>query len=131
MKASTRRIVRDRAAFVCEYCQLPESALAISSVHEIEHIVAKKHHGDDSLENLALACFHCNSHKGSNLTGIDPASGEITVLFHPRQHVWDEHFDWEGLLVVGKTSIGRVTVDVLCMNAAAVIELREAIAGDI
>ena len=30
----------------------------------IEHIVPKNHGGDDSLENLALACAACNHEKG-------------------------------------------------------------------
>lgn len=33
----------------------------------IEHIVARCHGGDDSVENLALACARCNHQKGKRL----------------------------------------------------------------
>jgi len=37
------------------------------------------------MENLALACLHCNQHKGPNIAGRNPETGEIVELFHPRQ----------------------------------------------
>jgi 5-methylcytosine-specific restriction endonuclease McrA len=33
----------------------------------VEHIVARHHGGDDSVENLALACARCNHQKGARL----------------------------------------------------------------
>lgn len=60
---------------------------------QIEHIVAKKHHGSDDFDDLALACFACNNHKGPNLCGIDPESGEMTRLFHPRTDDWSAEFE--------------------------------------
>jgi 5-methylcytosine-specific restriction endonuclease McrA len=62
MDAATRRAVRARAGNRGEYCLLPETASPFAPL-EIEHIIPKKHRGDDSLQNLALACYHCNSHK--------------------------------------------------------------------
>ena len=56
-------------------------------------------------------------HKGSNLTGIDPETDEITELFHPRRHQWEEHFEWKGIFIVGLTAIGRTTVRVFNMNS--------------
>ena len=50
---------------------------------------------------LALACHHCNLHKGPNLTAIDPESQQIVSLFHPRQNDWTEHFSLNEPLVVG------------------------------
>jgi len=94
---------------------------------QIEHIVARKHHGGDELDNLALACSECNLHKGSDLTGIDPLSGEITVLFHPRQHRWDEHFRWEEFHIVGLSAIGRTTAQLLQLNSAARLRVRLAV----
>ena len=38
-------------------------------------------------------------------------------LFHPRTDIWEEHFAWDGALLIGRISIGRVTVQVLAMNA--------------
>jgi 5-methylcytosine-specific restriction endonuclease McrA len=39
---------------------------------EIDHIIAESHGGPTAAQNLALACYHCNSFKGANLAGIDP-----------------------------------------------------------
>jgi hypothetical protein len=68
--------------------------------------------------NLALACYHCNAHKGPNLSGLDPESGALVRLFHPRQDRWDEHFERNGVLIVGRSAVGRATVGLLKMNAA-------------
>ena len=48
--------------------------------------------GLTQLDNLALACWHCNLKKGPNLTGIDPETGQIAALFHPRKDKWADHF---------------------------------------
>jgi hypothetical protein len=37
----------------------------------------------------------------------------------------EEHFAWDGPWLRGRTQIGRVTIDVLTINAASYIELRE------
>ena len=123
MKESTRDLVRKRAGYRCEYCQLHQDDSPLAALH-VEHIVPKKHGGLDDSVNLALACIDCNLHKGSNLTGIDPMTNEITVLFHPRKDRWDDHFDWSGIRIVGKTSVGRTTIRVLNMNSEDQLALR-------
>jgi hypothetical protein len=70
------------------------------------------------------SCIDCNLHKGPNIAGIDAESGSLTPLFHPRQHQWAEHFEMRGALIVGKSAIGRVTVDVLNMNSEDQVALR-------
>ena len=94
------------------------------SVLHIEHIRARKHGGTDELPNLCLACIHCNLHKGTNLTGIDPDTDAITELFNPRRQLWEEHFEWVGASIAGRTAIGRTTVAVLDLNSDEQIELR-------
>jgi len=74
--------------------------------------------------DLALACIDCNLHKGTNLTGIDPQTGALTRLFHPRKHPWHEHFELQGNYLVGKTGVGRTTVRVLSMNSDDQVALR-------
>src|SRR5260370_30665714 len=93
--------------------------------YHIEHIVARQHGGGDDSGNLALACYHCNAHKGPNLSGLDPESAALVRLFHPRQDQWDEHFERNGVLIVGRTAVGRTTVGLLKMNAADRRRLRE------
>jgi 5-methylcytosine-specific restriction endonuclease McrA len=89
--------VRERAGNVCEYCHLHQDDSPLASLH-LEHIIPKVHGGGDELDNLALACIDCNLHKGTNLSGIDPQTGVITELFHPRRNRWDEHFEWFGII---------------------------------
>jgi hypothetical protein len=121
--AATRRLVRERARNRCEYCGLFQAHLTFTAFH-IEHIIARQHGGGDEPDNLALACYHCNWHKGTNLTGIDPATNAIVPLFHPRRDVWQEHFAVQDILIVGSTSTGRTTVRVLNMNAVDHVQLR-------
>lgn len=120
---STKTIVRERAGNRCEYCQLHQDDSPLAVLH-VEHVIPRKHGGTDEINNLALACIDCNLHKGPNLTGIDPETEEITVLFHPRQDVWDDHFEWQGIQIVGKTATGRTTIRVFAMNSDEQLGLR-------
>ena len=123
MDAATRRTVRERAGNRCEYCGLHQDQSPLAALH-IEHILPKKHGGTDDLDNLALACIDCNLHKGSNVAGYDPDTGALSELFHPRRHTWTDHFDWRGIVIVGRTAIGRTTVEVLSLNSDEQLQLR-------
>ena len=131
MSPAVRSLVRLRAGERCEYCQLRESDYPLLSFH-VEHIVPKKHHGNDDPINLAWSCLECNLAKSSNLSGRDLVTGRVVVLFNPRRQRWTRHFVWEAAWLVGKTPSGRVTVDVLDINAPHRIDLRELLilAGD-
>lgn len=122
MDAKTRDLVRERAGNRCEYCLLRQEQTGLT--HHVEHIVAQQHGGTDDPENLALSCNRCNLCKGPNLTGIDPNSGQIVQLFHPRRDAWTEHFEFRQAHIVGKTSRGRATVEVLHMNDERRLERR-------
>jgi HNH endonuclease len=84
---------------------------------QIDHIIAEKHGGETVASNLALACPHCNLYKGPNIAGVDPASGQVVRLFHPRTDTWNQHFRWESARLLGRSPMGRVTVEVLAVNA--------------
>jgi hypothetical protein len=43
-------------------------------------------------------------------------TGEIVRLFHPRRDRWGDHFEWNGPDLIGKTQVGRVTIDVLAIG---------------
>ena len=116
-------MIRERAGHRCEYCQLHQQDSPLATLH-IEHIIPRKHHGPSDESNLALACVDCNLHKSSNLSGLDPETKELTPLFHPRKQEWDEHFEWQGIHIIGKTAVGRTTIDVLCMNSEEQLLLR-------
>ena len=123
LNESTKQQVRNRAGHRCEYCQLSQQDSPLARL-QIEHVIPIKHGGGDELDNLALACIDCNLHKGPNLTGIDPDTGQTTELFHPRHNRWDDHFRWDGITIVGTTAIGRTTARVLNMNSDDQLTLR-------
>ncbi len=123
MRLDRRRRIRDRAGNRCEYCRLHQGHEPYYTFH-IEHIVAEVHGGTGATSNLALACHHCNEHKGTNLSGVDPETRRVVRLFHPRRHVWSRHFRFQGPMILGRTATGRATVVVLAMNAPERVELR-------
>lgn len=123
MRGVVRRLVRERAGHRCEYCRTRQQDEPFVT-YQVEHIVPRQHGGQDDEGNLALACPQCNLHKGPNLTGIDPETGAIKPLFHPRLQSREDHFEARGPLVFGKTPTGRVSVRVLAMNDEPRVELR-------
>ena len=118
-----RREVHERASECCEYCLIPESMTW--ALHTIDHIIAEKHGGATSLENLALACTICNSRKGSDLASIDEQTGAIAPLFHPRRDRWRDHFRLAGARIEPLTATGRATVRLLRLNEHPRVEERE------
>ena len=126
IRTEARRLVRHRAGDQCEYCHVHQDAEPFVR-YQVEHIIARQHGGSDDEQNLALACSHCNLHKGPNLTGIDPVTGAVEHLFHPRRQQWSEHFVSRGEVIVGLTATGRATVRVLDMNDPARLELRRSL----
>ena len=127
MERSLQELVWRRAGNRCEYCQVPQSHDRIP--FEIDHIVARKHAGKTTPANLALSCAYDNAYKGANIAGIDPRTGRLTKLFHPRRHKWQRHFRWDGPILVGRTPIGRATVAVLVINHPLRVEQRQELIG--
>ena len=119
-----RTVIR-RAAGRCEYCHFPEAVSELP--FHIDHIIAEKHGGLTEAANLAWACFSYNLRKGPNIAGLDPVSGELTRLFHPRFDHWAGHFEGPGAWLHGKTAIGRTTIAVLGINDEDDVAVREAL----
>ena len=113
--AEMRRRVVDRAGNRCEYCLLDQEFAA--STHQVDHVIAEKHGGETTLDNLALSCTVCNRRKGSDVSSIDPETGDVVPLFHPRMQSWSDHFHLDGLRLVGLTPEGRTTVEFLRLNS--------------
>lgn len=113
--AAMRRLVWERAGDACEYCQM--SQVLDPAPFEVDHIVPEKMNGPTESENLALACFKCNNHKGPNIAGIDPVTNEKSYLFDPRSDNWQDHFRWQGPILEGLSPKGRATVSLLQVNA--------------
>ncbi|SRR5713226_8736771 len=126
MDESLAQEVRERAGYSCEYCRMPQ-AYYPTVPFPIDHIIAHQHGGPTVLGNLALSCLSCNSHKGSNIAGLDPVTRKLTKLFNPRRHKWQRHFRWDGPYLRGKTAVGRTTILVLAINHPDAVEVREEI----
>jgi hypothetical protein len=120
--AELRRLVAQRADHRCEYCLIPESVTF--APHEMDHLVAEKHGGTTDADNLGLSCTLCNRCKGSDLSSIDPLTGQMVALFHPRRDRWSGHFSMEGGTIKPLTATGRVTVRLLQLNQPERVEER-------
>ena len=127
MNDELRQLVWDRAASDCEYCRVPQ--LFDPLPFGIDHIRPQYHHVPTVQENLCLCCFQDNTFKAVNVAGYDPLTGDLSELFHPRRDAWEEHFEVDGGRIVGKTALGRTTVDVLRMNLPERIEHRRLLAA--
>jgi hypothetical protein len=128
MVAARALFVRQRANGRCEYCRLPQEATTVP--FEIDHIVSRKHGGRTIASNLAVACWYCNSFKGSDISGLDPLTKKLVRLFNPRRHKWGYHFRYEAAKLVGLTPIGRTTVRVLQINCDEALPLRESLMAE-
>jgi 5-methylcytosine-specific restriction endonuclease McrA len=123
--AHIRENVRRRARFLCEYCHTSERWQYIPFT--LDHIIPVKAGGGNALNNLALACFHCNRRKSAYETAVDPQTDKEVPLFNPRKQEWGDHFIWskDRLFVVGRTATGRATVALLELNRPRVLPIRE------
>lgn len=115
------QVVR-RAGNRCEYCGL--SQVGQEAAFHVDHVVPRVAGGPTELDNLALACVSCSLRKGARRSAPDPATGEDSPRFSPRVHVWENHFQWEGELVVPMTPPGRATVAALAMNRPLALAIR-------
>jgi hypothetical protein len=124
---SLRRFVFQRAQGCCEYCK-SQADFATQSF-ATEHIIPTAKGGSNDPDNLALACQGCNSHKSAKTEATDPLTQQTALLFHPRQHTWREHFDWDEIFtqIVGLTPTGRATVEALHLNRPELVRLRAAL----
>ena len=126
MDAALQHLVWQRAAQRCEYCHVPADGALLP--FQIDHIIAEKHGGPTTAENLALSCERCNSHKGPNIAGY--LEGKHVPLFNPRTDHWADHFAWNGPVLVGKTPVGTVTIAVLAINLSYRVALRAALIAE-
>lgn len=121
---ATRRQIFAAADHRCEYCRTSRRVMGMPLV--IDHIRPLSLSGGDEPENLAAACYRCNELKRAKTHDLDPATGELAPLFHPRQQAWPEHFQWVngGTHIAGLTPTGRATVVALRLNNEYVVESR-------
>jgi HNH endonuclease len=118
-----RRLVVQRAVGRCEYCQLSQAGQ--EATFHLDHVIPVAAGGQTVAENLALACVSCSLRKAARQTALDPHSGEEVALYNPRHDTWHEHFQWEGVSLVGLTPPGRATIAALAMNRVLILAIRE------
>ena len=116
--------VAARAGHRCEYCRAPEHEHSME--FEVDHIDPRASGGEDELFNLALACGSCNRRKAQATRALDAVTGASVLLFNPRRHNWSEHFEFhpQTCTIVGRTSMGRATVERLDLNRRQMIRAR-------
>jgi hypothetical protein len=124
VKEKLRQQILQQAHFACEYCRSPQHLLMADL--EIDHIRPKKKSGKTIDNNLCAACRKCNERKRIQTEAVDPESGKMTPLYHPRMQVWSDHFEFsvDDSFILGKTATGRATVEALQLNRKRAVLLR-------
>lgn len=108
----------------CRYCLTAEAISGVRLTHD--HIMPVSKGGESTFENVCLACSACNEHKSDVTHAVDPISGESVPLFHPRIHIWIDHFAWstDATRIEGLTPVGRATVIALRLNHPLIVTAR-------
>jgi hypothetical protein len=109
-----REEVAVRAGRCCEYCLISEEQAFAR--HQVDHVIAVKHGGATTLDNLALSCTLCNRRKGSDLSSLDPTTGQLAPLFNPRRENWHDHFEERGGDLIARTASARATISLLRLD---------------
>lgn len=117
--------MEERAKGYCEYCLA--SSMFSPSNFELEHIIPEIKDGKTTPENLALACRRCNALKFIKTSHYDKMTREEVRLYNPRIDDWHQHFNWNDneTKIIGKTDVGRVTIELLQINRESNVNQRE------
>lgn len=113
ISAQLRRVVIQRASYLCEYCLVHEDDTYWGC--QIDHIISEKHNGKTESANLAYACSFCNRNKGSDVGSVTQ-EGQFVRFFNPRIDSWSEHFKLDDITIVPLTPVGEVTARILSFN---------------
>lgn len=119
-----RARVAEQSRHRCGYCLTPEFIVGYEL--DIDHLIPEALGGQTVEENLWLACNRCNEHKGDRIQATDPQTGAGVPLFNPRAQLWSAHFAWNdaGDQIIGRTPIGRATVEALQLNREPLVKSR-------
>ncbi|MCC6487506.1 MAG: HNH endonuclease [Candidatus Hydrogenedentes bacterium] len=80
----SRHSIFERDKGLCQYCgrHFPKSQLTL------DHVIPQSRAGEDSWENLVVACLACNVRKGNRT----PDEAGMPLLKHPIKPAWIPHF---------------------------------------
>ena len=118
-----RKLVIRRSENRCEYCQLSQKGQ--EATFHVDHIIPVAAGGETIAENLGLACVSCSLRKGAKETAFDVETKFKVKVFHPRNDVWSEHFEWKQTLLKGKSATGRATIELLNLNRRLIPAIRD------
>ncbi len=124
ISSKLRKAVKIRAGNRCEYCQW-FADYCITTYH-IYHIVPLSRGGLTVPHNLAFSCGGCNGFKNNRTVCFDEISQTQAVIFNPREHSWNQHFEWSENFekINGITKTGRATVWCLKLNRIELMNMR-------
>jgi hypothetical protein len=118
--------LREEFGHRCVYCRLADVMVGGVKAFTVDHYYSKKFypHLETQYDNLFYACPECNRWKhtwpftarGKRLTFIIP---------NPCAAIMSSHLEYEGARVVSRSEDGARTLEVLHLNNAGRIELRE------
>ena len=127
LNRTLEREVRHRAAGRCEYCLFPESA---SELPFISTTSSRR----STAARASLRIWHGHVFPATfardRILPVLIRTGELTSLFNPRTDGWHDHFAWDGVLLRGKSAIGRATVAVLDINHVDSLTVRKALSEE-
>ena len=80
----SRHSIFERDKGLCQYCgrHFPKSQLTL------DHVIPQSRAGEESWENLVVACLACNVRKGNRT----PDEAGMPLLKHPIKPAWIPHF---------------------------------------
>jgi hypothetical protein len=120
-----QRLVLTVSNACCEYCWAP--AEYSSALYHFDHLLPTAKGGQSAFDNIAYSCSGCNGYKSDKTHSLDTLTNQIVRLYHPRNDIWTDHFQWSGngVKIEGITPIGRATVALLQLNRNGNINLRQ------
>ena len=113
MDATLERQVRQRAGGRCEYCRLPQAASGVP--FELDHITARSIGPYGSRQPRGELHGYCNGYKGPNLAA-ETRDRQSHAALPSATTQMGHHFQYEGSTLIGRTAIGRTTIEVLRIN---------------
>ena len=117
--------VRETSRFRCGYCLILQRYSPM--VFQFDRYIPVSRGGTNDEENLWLVCGNCNNTKSDKTDAFDSVTDSIVPIFNPRTQIWNEHFEMSeaGAIIIGKTPIGRGTVEALKLNEERVVGVRQ------
>lgn len=95
------------------------------STYHIDHITPTSRGGVSHADNYAWLCWACNTAKTDRVNCFDPETEAEVEMFNPRTMMWDDHFEWSGQILAGRTAVGRALVHALKLNSPLRVGIRQ------